>query len=172
MEATFLYIVNFLFFALLVRATFYNYTNMIEMHKNGSTFVTNRFDNLYYTYYTLVIFSTGENWPNLVLDYLSWERCLGCLILVVFFVFTSIIIVSVLTGVFATHFDAFYNKMTEEVVEMDQGYKKIIMHCMEAPILKPGNVVIAFDIYHRDGPEGLHEGLHEKLDEEGKYFLF
>jgi hypothetical protein len=94
------------------------------------------------------------------------------MILVVFYVFTSIIIVAVLTGVFATHFDGFYNKMTEEVVEIDQGYKAVIMHCMEAPILKPDNVHIAFDIYHSQGLQGLHPGLHEELDEEGKYFLF
>jgi hypothetical protein len=38
--------------------------------------------------------------------------------------------------------------------------------------LKPEDVVIAFDIYHSQGLQGLHPGLHEQLDEEGKSFLF
>jgi hypothetical protein len=169
-EATFLYLANFLFFALLVRATFYDYSNMKEMI-DGPTFTIERFDDLKYAYYSLFVVSTGEGWPNLLFPYLSSEKFLGCAILMVFFVFTSIIIVSVLTGVFATHFDNFYNKMTEEVVAIDQGYKAVIMHCMEAPILKPDDVNTAFDVYHSKGLQGLHPGLHEQIDEESKYFF-
>jgi hypothetical protein len=45
-EATFLYLANFLFFALLVRATFYDYSNMLEDRKKGNTFDYTRFDSL------------------------------------------------------------------------------------------------------------------------------
>lgn len=86
--------------------------------------------------------------------------------MVVFFVFTSIIIVSVLTGVFATHFDEFYNKMTDEVLEVDPGYKKLILHCMEAPILKPDDVKKSFAIYHKDGVDALHTDMYEVLENE------
>jgi len=165
LQSTILYLINFVFFTLLCRSLFYNYDFVKSDYNGGADFSTTRFDRFQYAFFSLVIHSTGENFPSIQYNFVKGGNFEGLLIILFFFIFTSIIIVSVLTGDFATKFDEFYIEMTDQIIEKDPCYKRLIGVCLRPSVLKRSEVCENFEIYHERGIEFLKEYRTVEIEE-------
>jgi len=154
LTVTIVYLVNIAFFAVVMRVLVYNLKFVKKDSTEGANFVSTRFDNLYFAYYSLFIASTGDNFPGVLNPFVA-ESVISFIIIALFCVFTPIVMMSVLTGVFATEFGNFYAQNLEAVLEKDPGYKNLILKCLECEVLHPKTIESNFGVYEMGGIEAL-----------------
>lgn len=92
-----------------------------EVKGTGDHYLVN-FTNWWKTMYTLFILSTLDNFPDVMLGIVNSEPVL----LLFFFFFTiisGIIMLSIMTGVFYTHFKDLYSASVDTLVSQKNEYK-------------------------------------------------
>lgn len=94
----------------------------INPEKKGEEHYLVNFENFWKTSYTLFILTTLDNFPDVMIGIVNDEP-----ILLLFFFFFSIIsgiiMLSIMTGVFYTHFKDLYSATVDQLVSQKNEYK-------------------------------------------------
>ena len=91
------------------------------------------YETIFSSIYTLFILSTLDNFPDLILWVYS-NRPEMMVFYYIFTIFTSIVMISVLTGVFYTNFKEFYSAGVSEQMKLKE-YRDLIKECLQDDIL-------------------------------------
>lgn len=116
-----------LVFTLLFRVMLFNKDFVRDAYfANESRISGSRWDTWYYALYTLFFNGIGDNMPDLMFPFIKVEYALEWFLLVFYFFFMGVIIISILQGYLADNYGGFYGEMLEQILEKDADYKYLI----------------------------------------------
>lgn len=99
----------------------YEDVDQINPEKKNVHYIFN-YETFSKTLYTLFILSTLDNYPDALLGIIN-ERPFLLIFFFCFTIFSAIIMISIMTGVFYTHFKDIYSENVDKLVGEKQEYK-------------------------------------------------
>jgi len=118
-----LYVLNILFFTLLFRAITWN--SKLASESKTDWITQGDWSNFGSTLLSWIITCSGDNFPGVVIE--AYEQSFIYYLIMLFFcLFSQIILISVLTGVYANFFGQFSAKRQNDLISEDENFGKII----------------------------------------------